>query len=773
MGEGRPRTPPSAALAGAPALVLRAAPLAAVLLLLAPYLWPLDRAPTSSFSDIRQYHAPMAELLAAGLRRDGELPRWNVQDFAGMPTLGDPQTQMFNPLHWPLLWRPSLHAFGPLIVAYTLAGALGFLAYAHALGLSAPGAAAGAVAFTLGGKLLLHLVLPGHTVFAPFFLIPWLLWSLERAIHRAGPGWIAGGAILTGLLAVSLHPQLLFYSAALVATVSVARARHAPRARRALAAVAAAAVLGTALAGVHLLPMAMLASEFSRGQAALFDATRVTEDLAAAEEHLGPGERWPADMISGHEPPPDWEILGCEGRYYVGGVGFALAMVGLLAWPRRDPRRRLAWLFGVTALVLLLFGLGTRGGVEPWLRGLPGFAFFRIPARALVLLGFPVALVIALGVEALERAPARRARLVAAAAAALALAALWASDAAGAHFATVLATVAGAVLLAGPGRRRRGAGALLVVAAVAVDAALIVAPHVATAPETTMGRLPQGLVLPADIAATVRFAEFDRRGGAPVVPQLEVRRRGLERLAGYNPLIPWRFVLYASYAGGFDPFQQRFDMVAVPIPARARPVLFDLLGVSYLLHPPVVAGGMWRWERSTEAFPRAYLAPGPVLVPEGEGTARLASEQDALARLAALDPRAQVLLHGRAAESALAAIGADDGRAFEPYRPVPLASRTANRLALEVQLAQPGILVLNEPFFPGWQARDGGREVPLLRANVLFRALVLGPGEHRIELEFAPISWRIGRWITVAAALTTLALAGLALGRAVTARRRA
>ena len=56
-------------------LLVRLLPFVAIVLLLAPYLWPLDHGPTSAFSDIHHYHAPMVELLASGLRQDGELPR--------------------------------------------------------------------------------------------------------------------------------------------------------------------------------------------------------------------------------------------------------------------------------------------------------------------------------------------------------------------------------------------------------------------------------------------------------------------------------------------------------------------------------------------------------------------------------------------------------------------------------------------------------------------------------------------------------------------------
>jgi hypothetical protein len=126
--------------------------------------------------------------------------------------------------------------------------------------------------------------------------------------------------------------------------------------------------------------------------------------------------------------------------------------------------------------------------------------------------------------------------------------------------------------------------------------------------------------------------------------------------------------------------------------------------------------------------------------------------------LTQLDPRQQVLLHGTNVIAALTAAGATPSTSFEPFRPVPVAVRTANRIVLEVELERPGILILNEPFFPGWRALDGDAELPVLRANVLFRALALGVGDHRIALEFSPVAWRLGWWISVAAAVVTAGL---------------
>jgi hypothetical protein len=152
-------TPRNAAFAAAPFLVIA--------VLLGPYWTATDRAPTSPSNDIHTWHAPNVALIARGLSEDGELPRWNAQDFGGISLVADPQAGVYNPVHWLLALSDSVRAFGWLIVAATMLGALGFLRYARAIGCSMPAAAVGAVCFALGGSVLFRLVALGHVVYRP------------------------------------------------------------------------------------------------------------------------------------------------------------------------------------------------------------------------------------------------------------------------------------------------------------------------------------------------------------------------------------------------------------------------------------------------------------------------------------------------------------------------------------------------------------------------------------------------------------------------------
>jgi hypothetical protein len=72
--------------------------------------------------------------------------------------------------------------------------------------------------------------------------------------------------------------------------------------------------------------------------------------------------------------------------------------------------------------------------------------------------------------------------------------------------------------------------------------------------------------------------------------------------------------------------------------------------------------------------------------------------------------------------------------------------------SITATMDRPGMLVLAETHYPGWLATVDGEPVPIHTANLAFRGIELGPGEHRVTLRYQP------RWLR-----PTLLLAGLAL----------
>lgn len=53
-----------------------------------------------------------------------------------------------------------------------------------------------------------------------------------------------------------------------------------------------------------------------------------------------------------------------------------------------------------------------------------------------------------------------------------------------------------------------------------------------------------------------------------------------------------------------------------------------------------------------------------------------------------------------------------------------------DRVGIEVNLTQPGYLVLADTYYSGWQATVNGEAVEIMPANHVFRAIQLDRGEH-------------------------------------------
>jgi hypothetical protein len=61
------------------------------------------------------------------------------------------------------------------------------------------------------------------------------------------------------------------------------------------------------------------------------------------------------------------------------------------------------------------------------------------------------------------------------------------------------------------------------------------------------------------------------------------------------------------------------------------------------------------------------------------------------------------------------------------------------RIDIEVEADGDGFVLLNDAWHPWWRASIDGTEVPILRANVMFRAVPVTAGKHIIQFEFRPI----------------------------------
>jgi hypothetical protein len=65
-------------------------------------------------------------------------------------------------------------------------------------------------------------------------------------------------------------------------------------------------------------------------------------------------------------------------------------------------------------------------------------------------------------------------------------------------------------------------------------------------------------------------------------------------------------------------------------------------------------------------------------------------------------------------------------------------------LALSAALVESEWLIVADTFYPGWECRVDGVEAPIAPAHGCFRGVFLEPGQHRVEFQYRPRSFRVG-----------------------------
>ncbi len=213
--------------------------------------------------------------------------------------------------------------------------------------------------------------------------------------------------------------------------------------------------------------------------------------------------------------------------------------------------------------------------------------------------------------------------------------------------------------------------------------------------------------------------------------------------------------------GGASPLKLRaFDEAVNALPEGR---LWDLLAVRYV--------ATWRGDLAREGLRAVFHGdeadvyelthPGPRawIVHHAE---ELADADARLARLAApdFDIRAVAILEQAAPIDLPGPTAGSTARVLE---------QAPGRLVVDVRAAAPGLLILSENWYPGWQATVDGAAAPVLRADHTLRAVPVPAGDHRVTLWLDPASLKLGALLSAASLILAVALLILA---AITSRHR-
>lgn len=739
----------------------------------APVLW---QGQTLYERDLFNFHYPLWAGTAAELKA-GRLPLWNAQNNFGQNISGNPNYLLWYPPAWIRAVMDPLTAMNVFILGHLLLGGIAFGRLVRRWGISGPVATVAGLAYALSGVVLsLHCVinLVPYVALAPALLLA-LEWLLQGGGRRA-----AACLALAGAGVGTVFEPIMAVGLAAVAIIRTLVHGWETRGRRGFGPVVGRVSLAFLLASAIVIPVTL------EGLRLLDQTPRTwTAETGNSLYSLHPARfigLWipnPFGLTSGITPA----FAGgrfTDGRQpylpsmFIGLSSLVLIVLGLGGGQRRTA----AWACGGGMAFLLaaaspwLPGLGRLIGSLPllgWGRYTEKFAFYA--AGALLLAA-------AVGLERVyrcERLPLRgRAEWIAP----------------GVALAAVL--VAGA--------RIPGSSLTSLVAAPLVAAGVAMAVLLAAAPSRI--RLPMqwravsiGVCLLVELAAGNRFAVpiADRQHFTEPVPILEAVRRqapypAIARIAvdavpadvryfGASDSDVWisRFHRLAGYAypgftsGGYYAFndtQDRLESIGqsqlrrwfeqATLESRIR--LMRRLGVGWYVSPL----------RSDDAglqlngvFPTGSSHRyGLYRVVGGGGRFQL---WPAWQPARNMPVNAADLATAGSAPPFLEAAGSLPSRQTiggAPPGRVEHVSESGGVLRLELAMANEGLLVVRDVWYPGWTARLDTRIVPIHRADYLFRAVTIPAGTHRLEMRYEPAGWAAS-WLVSGVGFISVLVLGL------------
>jgi hypothetical protein len=716
--------------------------------------------------DAKAQFLPQLQFLAHSLA-SGESPAWSPFVFSGHPQIADPQSLLFSAPFLVLALldsAPSLWAQDATVFACVFLGGAALMLWFRDQGWHWAGGLIAALAFSHGASMAWRIQHIGQVLSLAY--LPMAMLSLDRALSRGSVRY----GIAMGLIAAFMvlgRDQVALIGLYLLAGLALWRLLAAPDPRAALRLAALPLAAGGACAVLIVaLPVvltALLAQQSNRpsidyisaGRGSLHPAlllTLVIPDLFSAsgrmEDYWGPPSyAWPDTGLF---------LAQNMGELYLGALPLLLLITAAV---RGWPAAREARYFMGAAAVVLVYALGWYTPLFRLLYALvPGVDLYRRPADATFVLGGLGAILAGYSAHRLllDAVGTSRRLALGIAGSALLMAALPAIGLALwlgrlpllwpplAVAIVSFAAAAGALVWALPRLARRPLLAVAVlVGMTTLDLAYNNGPSSATAQpparydvlQPNTGNATIAILKAKVVANATRRDRIELVGLGFDWPNASLTH-ALENTLGYNPV---RLALYSRAVGADEhvglPDQRKFS----PLFPSYRSRLANLLGLRFIAAGvpietidrglklgdlPVIArtsdGFIYE---NLEAFPRVLFATEARAV---DFTRLLAD-----GAWPDVDLHTTVLLERPPP--------ANDA---SPRRPGSAGIVSYHNTEVVVQADSPdgGILVLNDLWHPWWFAEVDGRPAEMLRANVLFRAVGVGPGRHTVRFTFRPLA---------------------------------
>jgi hypothetical protein len=723
--------------------------------------WPWISGAVTIPWDEKAQSQPSLQFLAKSLA-NGESPFWTPNVFLGWPQIADPQSLLFSPLHVLLAWiNPNL-GFREADVATFAAlfcGGLGVILFFRDRGWRSAGALVASIAFAFGGVAASRLQHTNEIFSLAYF--PLGLWLLCRALDRSS--WRDGAAagLVTGLMAADRDQVAmlsLYVLGSLVITGYAGDVRHLRASAKPLLGVL---VVGSMVAIAPVLLTALLAAASNRPVVA-YDMAGTGSLHPALLLTLAVPDLFAASTTTYWGPPSGaWEQTGLifaqnMGQLYDGALPL-VALIGLGLIHGKLWSREIRF-FSVSLSIVMLYALGWYTPVFHLIfDAIPGVALWRRPADAAFLIGALVSIVGGYLVhrclaDPVVRTTTRHVLATVLVSAAILICVILVSishdkfkQAITPLFigVVVAALATGILVLARRLRHYPLVAAILVTSFMTVDLIWSNGPS----PSTGVAASVYDAMRADTSNETIRLlrtklaasAAPDRRDRVELIglgyhwPNIGLIH-DLDHVFGQNPL---RLKEFGEATGVGDTVASPDQRPFSPLYPSYRSTFADLLGVRYIvtgvpiesIDRSLKSGDVVFVARTNEgyvyenprALPRVMVVPGWQL-----------AEFDSVIRSgwpSGVDPRRTVLLERPPAN-------ASDASPREPDGVAKIVSYGHTKVVVDVTVPTGGFLILNDVWHPWWRARVDAVDVPILKANVLLRAVQLSPGRHVVQFEF-------------------------------------
>lgn len=726
-------------------------------------------------SDIINIYSFRESFLSESFKKFGEIPLWNPYVFAGQPFTNS-ETAIFYPFHVLFFLIPPDLAFGYLFALdIFLTGTFTYL-FAKKIGLRSFGALVSAITYMFSGTIILY-IFPGHLalldsiIWLPLLLLLYEYYILEnRLVYGITSGVVVGLMLLAGSTQIAIYSLLTSFAYFLFRYLSITHRKKILRNAKVFLTPVLVIIIGVSLSAVQLLPTL----EFSK--------------LSARSEGLS---YYFASDFSLHpynlitfllpnffgSPIINNTYWGINGNFwstcgYTGIFSIILALIGIAI-----KRNKFTFFFLALIIFSLLFSFGRFGFVFPFFYNfVPVFNLFRVPARFLYIYGLSMAILAGIGADILGKIPLDsktknilrkflffisislilsvllsiliffkkidlidliRSRGYAIGNDLNAINTLIQQDL------LVVAIFTFFIFLIILLRERHIINLkyikLLIIIGIFADLCFFSIKFYGTNDPKKIFKNTTEVNFLIEDKTLFRLFDFDGTS------YYLTGKNSIQSLAGFESLYlrDYRDFLWLSGNHYNTPYESFFTFTDIN-----NLNILKLLNTKYIItnkslrifnNPKIIKKRDDIYE-ITDTFPRAFIVPNAIVVKSKNELIKNLENKN-------FDFKNNILLEKKVNIST---------QNSSSYKQVQITHYEPNRITLTTFMDNPGFLVLSEIYNPGWKAFVNGKETEIYKTDYVLRSIYLDRGIKNVTFIFDPLSYRIGKLISISSFLMIL-----------------